>query len=845
MLAQYIAADKLTRIKSILAYNRNKVVGKLRMIPNDENGFKLLFDKDYLNEGFAVVNEYPQNIAAMAKPRAIIAEKGIGRDEHAAERAADWEIPYIIVPRARKLLSGLVKDGENDQWVTIELGGRTALNVVRRATQEEIEDEIAYRLNMNQPRTRKKVDIIPADLSVRDIQKLEDMDIKNNVNSGNKTSRLGHLKKLGFPVKKGFVLPFGFYDEFSKQKKITGKIQDILSRPDFNENKPDYLAQIRNMILNAELPEKLKQDILRWHKKYLGGKPVIARSSTNAEDLPGYAGAGVYQSYPELSTPEELIEGIKKVYASVWTQRAFDNREEYAINHLDVYPAVLVQEMSFAKFSGVMNTANEINQNRDEMTLSVNIGHGGAVDSLAAEFVYDRKTQKVIEDETDIPEFLLETVVNDLTNEDFFTLDNIGVGVEKEFALPQKIEFSYDENGYWVNQTKDLSSFRKEKITKQPETDPQQDVTQYEVTVLNHNGVYLDTARRITQLTSQSLSRVTIVKMTGLSKEILSSGKKPAADAKDVMELLNLNLKKGNRMQIIAAGSDSEKTVAELTRLVNAMLGDKPHPDDLSSDINIPFTKGLPEEPFKPSPPEYYIAAVNNANGIHALPATNIAKTAMKFSANIQLQKIDVIEENGIRREILSEPADPKNIMDIFILAAPQGSRIKISAQGDDAQKAMAAIRKLFENNLNDLPNDNDRLLKDSIYAGDMLSLNEKKVIDNIINVISIQINAENSKNKPTEVIESIVLDAYLNRIGYFTGNGFVQIDITEQDSDVFQKSVFREKNTKEYIRHILQQRFPNLSLNVFTDKMDDTQAPNPQSVKDIIQTLAVFETSL
>ena len=572
-LAQYIATDKLTRIKSILPHNRNKVVGKLRIIPNDENGFKLLFDEKYLNEGFAVVSEYPQNIADMAKPRAIIAEHGIGRNEHAAERAADWEIPYLVIPRARKLLSALVQDGETELWVTIELGGRTALNVIRKSTVEEIEEEIAYRSNMDRSEGFKPVDIIPADLSVRDIQKLEDMGLDDNIYSGNKSSRLGHLKKLGYPVKEGFVLPFGFYDEFSKQNQLDTKIKDILAQPDFNERKAEYLEQIRDIILNIQFPENLEADILKWHKEHLKGKPAIARSSTNAEDLPGYAGAGVYESYPELYTGKELIEGIKKVYASVWSERAFDNRNSFGIEHLDVYPSVLVQEMSLAKFSGVMNTANEINGSRDEITLSVSPGHGGAVDTLAAEFVFDRKNKTIIDDETDIPEFLLETVVEDLANHQFLILDNLGQGVESEFEFPQKIEFSYDEDGYWVNQTKDLASFRKERIENQEDVETDQDLTEHEVAILNHSGVYLDTARRITQIAAQSLSKVRIIKMSGISKAVLSSGKNPTADAKDVMALLNLDLKKGNRIKIVAIGPDSNKTVAELTQLVNHMLG--------------------------------------------------------------------------------------------------------------------------------------------------------------------------------------------------------------------------------------------------------------------------------
>jgi len=52
------------------------------------------------------------------------------------------------------------------------------------------------------------------------------------------------------------------------------------------------------------------------------------RSSTNAEDIKGFNGAGLYDSYTaELDNPKKTVEeAIKKVYASLWTLRGFDER---------------------------------------------------------------------------------------------------------------------------------------------------------------------------------------------------------------------------------------------------------------------------------------------------------------------------------------------------------------------------------------------------------------------------------------------------------------------------------------------------------------------------------------
>ena len=620
VLSQYIAQNNMGRIKSLLPFERNKVVGKLRIIPNTPEGVKLLFDQDYLDEGFAVVSQYPQNIATMAKPRAIIAEEGIGRDEHAAERAADWKIPYIIMPHARSLLAGLEKDGEKELWVTIELGGRTSQNRIRKATSEEIEEENAYRLNApSAMTTQRKVTPIKPDLSVRTINALDKMGLNNNVHAGNKTARLGHMRNNGMPVKNGFVLPFGFYDKFAADSGLQNSIQEILSQPDFNDNMISYLSQIRRMVMETSFSKEQESEILKWYHEHLGGVPVIARSSTNAEDLPGYAGAGVYDSFPNLKNNAELLAGIKKVYASVWTERAYINRQMNGIEHTDVYPSTLVQEMSPAKFSGVVNSANELSNNTDESTMSIDVGHGGGVDGMAAEFVYDRIKNTLVEEETDIPDNLAGTVVDDLSLKTFGQLDALALTAQELFGTPQKIEFSFDSKGYWINQAKDLQVFR----SQEPSED-QQPPSEHTMTVINHSGLYLKTAKRLAEVAVEYLSSIKIVKLTGYGKQTPDTLQ--SADAKEILKLLDMNVRQGDSLLIVAQGPDAHAALNALSTLIYDRLGEPEHPDDLASDINNIYHVGQPQTPVFTAPePEFFILTVPNQMGLHARPAGNFA----------------------------------------------------------------------------------------------------------------------------------------------------------------------------------------------------------------------------
>ena len=71
-----------------------------------------------------------------------------------------------------------------------------------------------------------------------------------------------------------------------------------------------------------------------------------------------------------------------------------------------------------------------------------------------------------------------------------------------------------------------------------------------------------------------------------------------------------------------------------------------------------------------------------NKNGLHARPAAEIVKTAAKYKCEITISR-EELEVNG------------KSIMGVMMLAAEQGSTLKVKAEGPDAEQAVAAIADL------------------------------------------------------------------------------------------------------------------------------------------------------
>ena len=80
---------------------------------------------------------------------------------------------------------------------------------------------------------------------------------------------------------------------------------------------------------------------------------------------------------------------------------------------------------------------------------------------------------------------------------------------------------------------------------------------------------------------------------------------------------------------------------------------------------------------------EEEVQIVNRA-GMHARPAAEFVKLAGGFAANVTIEK-DGLEVNG------------KSIMGVLMLAAEQGSTLRLTASGEDAEAAVEALADLVK----------------------------------------------------------------------------------------------------------------------------------------------------
>jgi len=78
---------------------------------------------------------------------------------------------------------------------------------------------------------------------------------------------------------------------------------------------------------------------------------------------------------------------------------------------------------------------------------------------------------------------------------------------------------------------------------------------------------------------------------------------------------------------------------------------------------------------------------IRNPLGIHARPAALVVQAASRFKSDISLSKGEIRNVNG------------KSIMSVMMLAAEQGSEVKIAAEGEDEEEAVKVVGELLESN--------------------------------------------------------------------------------------------------------------------------------------------------
>ena len=191
---------------------------------------------------------------------------------------------------------------------------------------------------------------------------------------GGKAANFAEILKVpgspAIPVPElSFAIPFHYYDQHLKHHGLDVYIHNMLQDADFQtfpSIRKQKLEELQDSIRTAPIDAALVALVKAKIEHFAEFSSIRFRSSTNAEDLEAFSGAGLYSSYSakkghEFKTVENAI---RKVWASMWNWRAFEERSYFKIDHESCAMGILVHR-SFPDedANGVLITRNLYNQN--------------------------------------------------------------------------------------------------------------------------------------------------------------------------------------------------------------------------------------------------------------------------------------------------------------------------------------------------------------------------------------------------------------------------------------------------------------------------------------------------
>ena len=302
---------------------------------------------------------------------------------------------------------------------------------------------------------------------------------------GGKAANLGELTQAGFNVPPGFCVTSEALAHHIERNKLQVKIDEIVAGFDYD----DYAAMdvktsdIRSLITSEPLPEDLQDELEQAIRTLVGAEQafVAVRSSVAVKDSGISSFPGMMDTFHYLKGKKEIIENIKKCWASLWTLRATFNRFHKGIDHGLGLIAPIVQKMVDPEAAGILFTANPITGDRAEMVIESNWGLGESVVSgksmndffligkndlsvktkqIAQKTVmvcFDaakgcgRKEMRVPEDRTSAPT---------ISDDQVFALGDIGRKIETVFGFPQDIEWSYERGILFILQSRNIRTLK-------------------------------------------------------------------------------------------------------------------------------------------------------------------------------------------------------------------------------------------------------------------------------------------------------------------------------------------------------------------------------------------------
>ncbi|WP_447779167.1 PEP/pyruvate-binding domain-containing protein [Variovorax boronicumulans] len=446
----FVSQEALIREQPFLPMNLGTATGRVRIV-NDASGLNALLPDD-----IAVLREVPINLPPVA---GVLTERPSTALSHVNLLAKGWGIPNAYVRDAASVLRE-----HAGQWVALKVAASGYQ--LRRLTAEEIAALPPRAVRAAATGALPGSKAAKPDLRETRLLPLASLRARNSVQCGSKAANLGAVLAARIPsttVPDGFCIPFAHYDRFMRSNGLAERIARMQQQPGFAGDpqvRLKTLAQLREEIVQWPVDAGTAAAWRAAWQSQLGGGGVFVRSSSNSEDLPGFSGAGLYTTVPNVKTGDALELAVKKVWASVFNPEAWEARSAAGFGAESVLMGVLVQTAIDSMNAGVMITRDPFDAGHPHVTyISAKRGIGIRVvegKRVAEQVMYSswskaiqvlsrsaEETALQLDKDGGVKEVPVELGRHVLTDELVVRLANVGAAVKRTFnAVDQDIEWA-------------------------------------------------------------------------------------------------------------------------------------------------------------------------------------------------------------------------------------------------------------------------------------------------------------------------------------------------------------------------------------------------------------------
>jgi pyruvate,water dikinase len=308
-------------------------------------------------------------------------------------------------------------------------------------------------------------------------KKFEEINKADVTIAGGKGASLGEMTNVGIPVPPGFVLLAPAFEEFLKITDLNVELDSILDQVhhEVMHEVDDASEKIKALILGKEMPQVMADEIVAAFEK-LDAKFVAVRSSATSEDSAAAAWAGQLDTYLN-TTEKDLLENVRKCWASLFTPRAIFYRFEKGLHGTPISVAVVVQKMIQSEVSGIAFSVHPVTQDYDQLIIEAGFGLGEAIVSGSItpdSYVVEKSSWSVLDinvstqdrglfrkkeggnEWRDIPEN--EGGKQALSYEQIIELAKLVVKIEKHYGFPVDVEWAREKNSFYIVQSRPITT---------------------------------------------------------------------------------------------------------------------------------------------------------------------------------------------------------------------------------------------------------------------------------------------------------------------------------------------------------------------------------------------------